>query len=166
MQPGPIHDSIKPISWILGKWVSDSGTGTYPTIEAFSYCEEIVFESCGQPTINYYARSWHTQKKHPMHFESGFLKINPGTNRAAFVVAHNFGLTSLEEGDFDESNLTLKSSNISRMEFAKEPSVTSLERHFILMKENIMKQHVSMQTSNTPITTHTSATYRRVIDDE
>lgn len=86
-----IHDAVKPIAWLVGKWVAESGKGHYPTIQPFTYCEEIDFTSVGQPLINYTARSWHPEKKNPMHLESGFLRIKPGTNQLAFMVAHNFG---------------------------------------------------------------------------
>lgn len=95
----PIHEALKPISWLIGRWVGQNGVGEYPSISPFAYCEEIEFSSMGQPLLNYTSRTWHAEKKTPMHSESGFLRIKPGTDEVAFMVSHNFGkvLWSCEE---------------------------------------------------------------------
>lgn len=91
MLQSSVHEAVKPISWLLGKWISDNGNGSYPTIQPFSYNEEIEFTTIGQPMLNYVATTWHSEKKTPMHLERGFLRIKPGTNQLAFMIAHNFG---------------------------------------------------------------------------
>lgn len=85
------HEAISPISWLLGTWITEDGKGVYPTIKPFNYCEEITFQSFGQPLLSYHSRSWNPVEKKPLHFESGFLRIQPGTKNLAFMVAHNFG---------------------------------------------------------------------------
>lgn len=35
------HPIIKPISWLVGKWLGKNGKGIYPTIKSFNYNEEI-----------------------------------------------------------------------------------------------------------------------------
>lgn len=82
----------------MGKWRTVQAEGTYPSIQPFTYQEEIEFKSVGQPMLNYVSTSWHPTKLNPMHLESGFLRIKLGTGDVSFMVAHNFGLTSLEEG--------------------------------------------------------------------
>nr|CAH7735078.1 unnamed protein product [Callosobruchus chinensis] len=98
MRPGKIHDSLNPLKFLIGTWKSVSAKGAYPTISPFTYCEEISFESLGQPMLNYTSKTWHPEKGNPMHLESGYLRIFPGSN-ISFMVAHNFGLTTLEEGE-------------------------------------------------------------------
>lgn len=49
----PMHDMIKPLSWILGKWRGEGGIGKYPTIKDFKYDEEIEFTHVGQPNIQF-----------------------------------------------------------------------------------------------------------------
>jgi hypothetical protein len=41
--------------------------------------------------LNYRSFSWHPEKKNPMHQESGFVRIKPGTDQVSMIVAHNFG---------------------------------------------------------------------------
>lgn len=94
----PVHPALQPLEWLRGKWRSIGTEGSYPTIKPFEYEEEIEFTSLGQPMLTYEATSWHPQTQKPMHLESGYLRIKPGTRDVSFMVAHNFGLTSLEEG--------------------------------------------------------------------
>lgn len=98
MQAGPIHPALEPLEWLIGKWRAVRTMGTYPSIKPFSYEEELDFVSLGQPMLNYASISWHSTNFNPMHLESGYLRIKPGTKEVSFMVAHNFGITSLEEG--------------------------------------------------------------------
>lgn len=82
---------MKPISYLVGRWKAESGQGIYPSIPPFHYAEEIEFASFGQPLLTYQSFTWQPEKMMPMHMESGFLRINPGTKKLAFLVAHNFG---------------------------------------------------------------------------
>jgi hypothetical protein len=52
---------------------------------------QLTFVSVGQPMLNFRSFSWHSEKKVPMHQESGFLRIKPGSNQVSMLVAHNFG---------------------------------------------------------------------------
>jgi THAP domain-containing protein 4 len=89
---GILSEAIKPISWLIGRWRSESAIGSFPTIKEFEYEEDIEFSSFGQPLLNYRAYSFTPgPSANPIHFESGFLRIKPGTNSVAFMVAHNLG---------------------------------------------------------------------------
>lgn len=48
-----MHPALEPISFLIGTWKSISAKGIYPTINDFSYSEELVYESIGQPVLNY-----------------------------------------------------------------------------------------------------------------
>ena len=56
---------------------------------------QLNFECVGQTMLNYRSFSWHPEKKFAMHQESGFLRIRPGTNMVSFILAHNFGKSSV-----------------------------------------------------------------------
>ncbi|KAF4528146.1 hypothetical protein B566_EDAN012929 [Ephemera danica] len=155
------HDAVQTLSWMIGRWRATTGECSYPTIPTMTYAEEIEFRSLGQPLLNYTAFSWHPEKKAPMHMESGFLRTNPGTNKLAFLVAHNFGLTSLEEGEVNDKEIKLTSSNISRMSFAKDPAVMKTERIFRLNGDSL-EQVVYMETSSQPMTLHLKVVYSKV----
>lgn len=94
----PVHPALQPLEWLRGKWRSLETEGSYPTIKPFDYQEEIEFIYLGQPMLNYVATSWSRINLKPMHFESGYLRIKPDTKDVSFMIAHNFGITSIEEG--------------------------------------------------------------------
>lgn len=121
----PMHEAIRPLVWLKGTWKTDGlGAGKFPMIKPFNYCEEITFTSIGQPMLNYSARSWNPNTEKPMHFEVGFLKIIPSTNKVYLLLSHNFGVTTIEEGIIEDKSIKLKTTSISRpMEGAKPPAV-------------------------------------------
>ncbi|XP_008549240.1 peroxynitrite isomerase THAP4 [Microplitis demolitor] len=159
----PLHDALKSLAWLEGTWKTEAGKGKFPTIKSFGYHEEIRFTSIGQPMLNYESQTWHPEKKTPMHREVGFLKIIPGTNKVKFILSHNFGLTTIEEGVVDAQRIKLDSTSIARVtEGTKDPAVTQLRREFF-GNENTLEQIVYMATTNTQeLTEHLRATYIKV----
>lgn len=97
-----------------------------------------------------------------MHLESGFLRINPGTNQVALMVAHNFGVVSIEEGTVTGQEISLESTLLGRMSFAKDPTVTGLHRTFKLQSNGQLEIVVDMKTSRTEYTNHLQVVYRKV----
>lgn len=156
-----VHEALKPIQWLIGTWESISAHGHFPTIKDFRYNEVLKFESLGQPLLNYQSRSRHHETGAPMHLESGFLRIKPGTNHVAFMVSHNFGLTVLEEGTATEFGLQMESKSISRMSFAKEPSVKAVKKVYELKDDGTLEIRTDMETSNTEMTNHLKVIYRK-----
>ncbi|XP_065091480.1 peroxynitrite isomerase THAP4-like [Ochlerotatus camptorhynchus] len=156
-----IHEALKPIQWLIGTWETVSAKGHFPTIKDFVYSEVLKFESLGQPLLNYEARSRNPVSGAPMHLESGFLRIKPGTNQLAFMISHNFGLAVLEEGTACENGLELETKSISRMSFAKDPSVKALKKTYVLNKDGTLEIRTDMETSNTAMTNHLVAVYKK-----
>ena len=49
-----MHDMIRPLAWLLGKWRAEiGGRGQYPTITSFEYGEEVEFYHVGQPNVQF-----------------------------------------------------------------------------------------------------------------
>lgn len=80
---------------LIGTWEGD-GFGHYPTIEDFSYREQLTFTDIGKPFLHYAQRTWAPDGR-PLHVETGYLRI-PGDGRAEFVIAQPTGQTELAEG--------------------------------------------------------------------
>lgn len=133
MEHIPLHKALEPLAWLEGTWRTENqGNGKYPTIKDFSYYEEISFMSLGQPMFNYTAQSFsNSDLKKPMHRETGFLRVNPGTNQVTLISAHNFGLTSIECGEVTDKIINLNSTDIARIKGAKMPHVTQVHLNFI-----------------------------------
>lgn len=129
MECVPLHKALESLTWLEGTWRTESqGNGKYPTIKDFSYYEEISFTSLGQPMFNYTAQSFsNSDLKKPMHRETGFLRVKPGTDEVTLLSTHNFGLTTIECGKiFDDKTIILDSTNIGRIKEAKIPHVTQV----------------------------------------
>lgn len=112
----PLHELLHVLAWLEGTWVTDNpAVGTYPTIKSFNYYDQINITSMGQPLLNYVAQSWHPESGTPMHRETGFLQILPGTKKVVLSLIDNIGLFTVEQGDLgsdDGSTFELKSTNI------------------------------------------------------
>lgn len=123
----PLHKTLESLAWLEGTWRIESyGHGKFPTMDDFRYCEELNFTSIGQPMFNYTAQSWHPEEKKPLHRETGFLKLMPGTNKVSLILAHNFGLSTIEQGEVIDKTICLDSVSIQRMEGMKPPAVTQV----------------------------------------
>lgn len=148
----PLHNALKPLAWLEGIWRTETvGLGKFPTINPFKYCEEVTFTSIGQPMLNYAAQSWHPEKKVPMHREVGFLKIVPNTNAVSFFVAHNFGLTTVEEGEVNENYIELLSTNVTRKtEGSKPPAVVqvSIKRIFTFKFDHSVNAKINVSNES------------------
>ncbi|XP_043989898.1 THAP domain-containing protein 4 isoform X2 [Gambusia affinis] len=123
-----LNPILKPLSWLLGTWESDEpGEGTFPTIKPFRYTEKLYFSHVGQPVINFTFNAFHAESNKPLHRECGFIRIQPGTNRVAFIIAQNSGLVEIEEGELTGNQLKLQSQSLGRISFAKEPHVQQVK---------------------------------------
>ncbi|XP_031367749.1 THAP domain-containing protein 4-like [Apis dorsata] len=169
MQQLTMHEAIKPLAWLKGIWRTREncpGTGKFPTITPFKYHEEINWSSIGQPMLNYAAKSWDVETKKPLHYEMGFLKIIPDTNKVHLLLSHNFGATTIEEGIFENKIIKLRSTNIGRpTKGTNLHKVTEIQREFKLIGD-CLQHTLYMATEKTPeLHEHVCAVYIRKCDD-
>ncbi|KAJ8781708.1 hypothetical protein J1605_010966 [Eschrichtius robustus] len=123
-QPPKMNPVVEPLSWMLGTWLSDPpGAGTFPTLQPFHYLEEVHISHVGQPMLNFSFNAFHPDTHKPMHRECGFIRLEPDTNKVAFVSAQNTGIVEVEEGEVNGQELCIASHSIARISFAKEPHV-------------------------------------------
>ncbi|XP_050988992.1 THAP domain-containing protein 4 isoform X2 [Labeo rohita] len=157
-----LNPAVLPLDWLLGTWQSDEpGEGSFPSITPFRYTETLHFSHVGQPVINFMFNAFHAESKKPLHRECGFIRIQPGTNRVAFIVAQNSGLVEIEEGELTGQQLTLHSTAVARTSFAKQPYVQQISRHIQLKPDGRLEQTVSMALEGQSLTQHLHITYRR-----
>ena len=55
--PEGLHADLNPLAWMVGTW-RGKGRGEYPTIPAFEFAQEVVFNHDGRNFLNYFSRSW------------------------------------------------------------------------------------------------------------
>jgi len=87
------HVGLGPLAALVGTWRGE-GRGAYPTIEPFSYREEVVFAHDGRPVLSYRQRTWRSDTDAPMHAESGFLRA-PVDGHAELIVAQPTGFSEI-----------------------------------------------------------------------
>lgn len=112
------------VAFLLGTWTG-TGRGSYPTIDAFEYGEEVVYRHVGKPFLAYSQRTWALDDGRPMHGESGFLRPVDGY-RLELLLAYPTGHVEVAEGAVDGKRIELRSTGVAKAATAKD--VTMLQR--------------------------------------
>ena len=151
MEP-ELHPDLASVAFLLGTWQGE-GKGHYPTIDDFSYMEEIRFWHVGKPLLSYSQRTWHPVKGFAMHAEMGYWRIQP-EGRIEIVLAHPTGIAEIQEGTVQGSTIDVATSTVARTTTAKE--VNRLERTFTV-DGDVLRYDVRMAAVGVPLTHHLSA---------
>ena len=143
--------NLSPVSRLLGTW-KGQGHGSYPTIEDFSYSEEVTFTDVGKPFLHYVQKT-RGLAGNPMHTETGYLRI-PGDGTAELVLAQPTGQTELCEGTItvDGDSVVLEF-RASVMNSASAKQVTSTHRRYELSGDTLTTTF-AMAAVGQPLTHH------------
>lgn len=159
MSEQPLHEQAARIGFLLGTW-RGAGKGEYPTIDPFAYEEEVRFAHNGKPFLAYTQRTWHPEKKMPMHAETGYYRpLEDG--RIEIVIVQPTGIVEIQEGMYDGSRINVSSKLVAKTTTAKD--VTKLERT-IEVDGDVMRYEVRMAAVGQPLQHHLGAELRRVED--
>ncbi|KEH41201.1 UPF0678 fatty acid-binding protein-like protein [Medicago truncatula] len=97
--PPVCHPAVAPLSYLLGTW-RGQGEGGYPTINSFSYGEELHFyHPPNKPVIGYTQKTWKLSSGEPMHAESGYWRPKPD-GIIEVVIAQSNGLVEVQKGTY------------------------------------------------------------------
>lgn len=137
---------------LIGTW-RGTGSGHYPTIDPFSYTEELVFRDVGKPFLVYQQRTWSPEGQ-PMHVETGFLR-SPTPSSVEFVLAQPTGHSELAEGALisAEDGLLLELQSPQILVTASAKSVQAIARTYRLTK-NALSVDFSMAAVGVAMTHH------------
>lgn len=154
-----LHPGIATLAPLLGRW-SGAGSGDYPTIEPFSYLEEVTFGHIGKPFLTYAQRT-RSPEGQPLHAETGYLRT-PKPSRIEVVLAHPTGITEIDEGTVGESDgellIDVHSTTVGLSSSAKD--VMALRRS-IRVSGDKLHYTVLMAAVGHPLVHHLSATLHR-----
>lgn len=146
--------NLAPVAVLLGTWRGE-GAGEYPTIESFTYTEEVVFTDVGKPFLHYVQRTW-SPTGSPMHTETGFLRVN-GDGAIEFVLAQPTGQAELAQGTLTTSEGRLVVDlNAAVMNSASAKHVEATRRRYEI-SGNQLTTTFAMAAVGQPMTHHLSS---------
>lgn len=151
-----LHPDVRPIEFLLGTWAGE-GRGEYPTIDTFSYGEEVRFWHVGKPFLAYTQRTWALDDERPLHAEMGYWRPQPG-GRVEVVLSHPTGVAEVSEGTVDGFTIDLRTVSVAGTQSAKK--VSALERRFEVAGD-VLRYVVGMAAVGVPLTHHLSAELHR-----
>ena len=88
-----LHPHCEPLAPLLGTW-QGGGTGQYPTIDDFSYTEELVFGHVGKPFVSMIQCTRNAATGEPLHSEAGYLRA-VGDGQIELTLAQPSGVTEI-----------------------------------------------------------------------
>ena len=160
MSTPPLHPDLERLRGLAGLW-RGPGAGSYPTIDAFEYREEVTIGHVGKPFLAYTQKTRDAGTDLPLHAEMGYLRL-VGGDHLEFVIAHPTGLAEVLVGSLDgggdELTLDLRSIQVVATPTAK--SVTEVLRRFDLRGDELSYE-MSMAAVGQPMTHHLAATLHR-----
>jgi hypothetical protein len=152
-----LHTEVAPLSFLLGRWAGE-GEGSYPTIEPFSFGEEITLSHVGKPFLAYAQRTWSLDDGRPLHAETGYWRC-PTPTHVELVVAHPTGVVEVSEGPLAATAVVLTSTTVGRTGSAKD--LTAVVRR-IDVDHDRLTYALDMAAVGVPLTPHLRAVLRRV----
>lgn len=152
-----LHEGLAPLAALLGTWRGE-GRGEYPSVEPFSYVEELRFSHDGRAFLLYEQRTWRGNADGPpSHGEMGYWRA-VGDGRVELVLTHTTGVTEIAEGTASEGAIDVRSTSIQGTSTAKE--VTELRRSYRIDGETL-RYELQMAALGHPLSGHLRGELRR-----
>ena len=151
--PADLHPDLTPLAWLVGQW-EGSGHGDYPTIERFSFGQEVAFAHDGRPFLHYFSRTWIVDDEgnelRPGALETGFLRARP-EGALELLLAHPTGFAEVWYGTVDGPRIELATDIVARTASAKE--VTAGQRLYGLVEGDLLWTY-DMAAEGQPLQSH------------
>lgn len=158
--PSDLHADLMPIAFLLGHW-QGNGQGDYPTIDGFSFGQEIAFTHDGRPFLHYFSRTWLLDEEghevRPLALETGFFRPKPD-GALEVVLSHPTGYSEIYYGKVDGAKIELTTDAVARTESAKE--YTAGHRLYGLVEGDLLWTF-DMAAVGQPLQSHIWARLRR-----
>ena len=137
------------LSFLHGIW-RGQGRGGYPSIEDFTYFEQMTFTDAGGGLIVYEEKAWDRENGESIHSEFGYLRFHDDGS-IDLTLAYPFGVSETMEGTLEGQKLTLESVAVSVS--AKGEPVTALRR-VIEVEEDGLAYETDMSTPSQGMARH------------
>lgn len=153
-----LHPDLEPVRFLIGTW-RGPGRGQYPTIEPFSYTEEVSYlPGPGKPFLVYSQRTRGADDA-PLHSETGYLRMTAGGPE--LVIAQPTGLTEVHYGRREGQSLEFHSIAMGATPTAK--AVGEVTRRLALSGDELTYT-LDMAYADVALALHLEATLSRVKD--
>lgn len=154
MTPPDLHEALAPLTFLIGTW-KGTGRGEYPTIESFTYAEEITFGHIGKPFLTYQQRT-RSPEGLPLHTEFGYVR--PVAGGVELILAQPTGVTEIHIGTADGHSLVFTTYDVGLSPTAKE--VRSVRRA-ITVEDDALTYRLDMAAVGQEEQFHLEATLLR-----
>lgn len=153
-----LHPALEAVTDLIGTWRGE-GQGEYPTIEPFSYIEEVAFTDVGKPFLHYVQKTW-SPAGAPMHTETGYLRVVDGS-AVEFILAQPTGQTELAEGPLHTNVEGFRCELSSRVvNSATAKHVAETVRRIELV-DDVLTTRFAMAAVGVPLTHHLASEMHR-----
>ena len=158
----PLHPDVGPLAFLLGTWVGE-GSGTYPTIEPFTYLEATTIGHVGKPFLSYLQRTW-APDRGPLHTEVGYVRVigpvEGGEGIAVeMVIAQPSGITEVLVGSVLDQRLDLRSTAVATTPTAKPVEATARQ---LALLDGVLVTDTEMAAVGHPLGFHLHSELRPV----
>lgn len=151
------HPALAPLEFLIGTWTG-TGHGVYPTIEPFTYDEEITIAPLGpKPILRYSQLTWKPGTREPMHSEVGYIRP-VGADAAELVIAQPTGITEIHTGAVIGTSVEFRTISVGQAPTAKQ--VATVERR-IEAEDARLTYELWMGAVGQPHQIHLEATLER-----
>lgn len=148
--------SLDRLTFLLGTWRGE-GRGWYPTIDDFTYTEEVVFGSIpGKPFVTYLQKTKGADGT-PLHTESGYVR-SPVEGTAEFIVAQPTGITEVLSGTLTDQHLDLESTTVGVAPTAVQVDAV---RRRLWIEGDTLRYELDMAAVGRDMAIHLEATLHR-----
>ncbi len=137
-----------------------TGSGSYPTIEDFSYTEQIQIDHVGDRFLRWSQESWSAEDHEPLHFEQGFLRPGRDVRTVELTLAHPLGLVEVSEGTVEDGVMELDARPGAIGRTSTGMGVVAIRRVY-RVKDDVLRYQMDMATENVDLTRHLEAELRR-----
>ena len=155
-EPIPVPPQVAALAAFVGAWVG-RGDGNYPTIEPFTYTEEIDLRPVAGKAMLAYRSATRAEDGRTLHGESGFLRL-VGDGLVELIVAQGSGIVEVAEGLLDRTEILLASRVLTGSSTAK--AVTTTERRYQVDGDQLTYE-IAMAAVGQPLLPHLRASLTR-----
>jgi len=154
-----LHPDCEPLAFLLGTW-KGRGDGEYPSIDSFSYLEEVTFGHVGKPFLAYTQKTRHAETGEPLHAEMGYLRVAEGMINLSLVQPTGIMETYVLALSGQKLAFELEAVSFSPNASEAAKSITGVERTFDV-EGDVMRYTMGMAALGNPMTHHLRAELHR-----